>query len=76
MQKYKFGVTCPGGLFMEIASDPPEHEKLSFDVSHPRRTEIYYVTHRCHRMQKHWFGVTCSSALFMEAVPDPPEHEK
>jgi hypothetical protein len=27
MQKHKFGVTCPGALFVESAQVPPEHEK-------------------------------------------------
>jgi hypothetical protein len=27
MQKHKFGITCPGALFMETAVGPPEHGK-------------------------------------------------
>jgi hypothetical protein len=27
MRKHKFGVMCPGALFMEITPGPPEHEK-------------------------------------------------
>jgi hypothetical protein len=27
MKKHKFGVMCPGALFMETALGPPEHEK-------------------------------------------------
>jgi hypothetical protein len=27
MQKRKFGITCPGALFMETTLHPPEHEK-------------------------------------------------
>jgi hypothetical protein len=27
MQKHKFGITCPGALFIKTAVKPPEHEK-------------------------------------------------
>jgi hypothetical protein len=27
MEKYKFGVTCAGVLFMETTLSPPKHEK-------------------------------------------------
>jgi hypothetical protein len=35
MQKHKFGVMCPGTLFVETAPGPPEHEKLCIDISRP-----------------------------------------
>jgi hypothetical protein len=76
MQKHKFGVACPGALFMEIALGPSEHEKYCVDVSRPGRTGMPYVNSRSHRMQKHKFGKTCPGALFMEFVLGPPEHEK
>jgi hypothetical protein len=28
MQKHKFGVTCPGALFMKSVQVPPEYEKI------------------------------------------------
>jgi hypothetical protein len=27
MQKHKFGITCPGALFVDSIPVPPEHEK-------------------------------------------------
>jgi hypothetical protein len=76
MQKHKFGVTCPGALFVESVPVPPEHEQLCVDVSRPGCTRMHYVTHRSHRMQKYKFGVTCPDMLFMKTAPGPPEHEK
>jgi hypothetical protein len=50
MLKHKFGVTCPGGHFMEITPGPLEQEKYRVDVSCPGRNEMHYVTHRSHQM--------------------------
>jgi hypothetical protein len=59
MQKNRFGVTCSGAIFMEIAQGPPEHEKKCIDISHPRCTEMHYMTHKSDRMQKHKFCIMC-----------------
>jgi hypothetical protein len=76
MQKHKFGVTCPGAIFVESLPISPKHEKLCTDVSCPRCTEMHYVTHRYHQRQKHKFGVTSHDALFVESEPVPPQHDK
>jgi hypothetical protein len=76
MQKHKFGVTCPGVLFIETALGLPQHEKWCIDVSCPVRTGMHYVTHKSHWMQKHKLSVTCPHVLFMETTPGPPDHEK
>jgi hypothetical protein len=70
-QKHKFSVTCPGVIFTENASGPPELQKKCVDVLRPGRTGVHYVTRRSHQMQKHVFG-----GLFVESVPVPSEHEK
>jgi hypothetical protein len=75
-KKHKCGTSCPEALFVKSVLVPPEHEKYCIDVSHPRRTEMHYVTCRSHRMQKQKFNVTCHITIFMESVPVPPEHEK
>jgi hypothetical protein len=75
MQIHKFGVTCPGTLFMETTPGPPDHEKEFVDMSCPGRTGIHDVTHRSHRIQKHKFFIMCPSSLFMETATGPPEHE-
>jgi hypothetical protein len=33
MEKYKLGVTCPGELFVQSVSVPPEHEKECDHIS-------------------------------------------
>jgi hypothetical protein len=76
MQKHKFSVMYPAVVFMEIAPDPPEHEKKCVKVSRHGRTGVHYVTDRSHHMEKHKFSVMCPSVLFMETAPGPPEHEK
>jgi hypothetical protein len=76
MQKKKFGVACPGVLFLEIAQRPPEQGKLCVDILRPLCTKMHFMTHRSHWMQKHKFGVTCPGLLIMETAPNPPEQEK
>jgi hypothetical protein len=68
MQKHKFRVKCPGMLFMETASSPPEHENLCIDVLRHGPTGMHYVTRRSHRMQKHKFGIMCSDVVFTETT--------
>jgi hypothetical protein len=75
VQKHKFGVMCPGALFMETTSGPPKQEKYCVDVSRPGRTRIHYVICRSHQIQKHKFDVMCPDALFVESVPVPSEHK-
>jgi hypothetical protein len=43
MQKHKFGITCPGALFVATASGPHKHEKLFIDDLRPGCTEMHYV---------------------------------
>jgi hypothetical protein len=74
--KHKFGVTCPGALFVKVVPVPDEHEKYRFDMSRAGCTGMHYVTHISHQMQKHKFDVTCPDALFMKTALVPPEHEK
>jgi hypothetical protein len=50
MQQHTFGVTCPNMIFLESVPVPPEHEKLFVDISHPRYTEMHYLTHRSHEI--------------------------
>jgi hypothetical protein len=76
IQKHKFGVTCPGALFVESVPIPPEQEKCRVEVSRPGRTTMHYMTYRSHRMQKHKFSVTSPIVLFLESDPVPPEHAK
>jgi hypothetical protein len=76
MQKHKFGVMCPGTLFVESVPVPPENEKWCINISHPKCTEMHNVTVRLYRTQKHTIGVTCPGTLFVESVPVPTEHEK
>jgi hypothetical protein len=76
MQKHKFGVTCPGELFVLSTLVPPEHEKLFIDISRLECTRTHYVTSKLHQKQKHKFDVICLDVLFMESVIGPPEHEK
>jgi hypothetical protein len=76
MQKHKFGVTCPGALFMKSTLGPLEHEKECVDVSCPRGTRMHYVSRRSHRMQEQKFSVTCPGTLFLETASGPPELEK
>jgi hypothetical protein len=63
MQKHKFNVMCLDALFMETAPGPTENVKYFIDVSHPRCTEMHYVTHKYHWMQKHKFSLTWSAAF-------------
>jgi hypothetical protein len=74
MQKHKFGVTCPGVLFVESIPVPPKHEN-SVNVSRRGSIRMPYMAHRSHRMQKHKFGVTCPGVLFVESIPVPSEYE-
>jgi hypothetical protein len=52
MQKHKFGVMCPGALFVKSVSVQPEHEKECINVSWPGPTGMHYMTRISHRMQK------------------------
>ncbi len=70
LQKHKFGVTCPGALFVESVLEPHEYEIYCVNISHPGRIRMHYMTRISHRMQKHKFGVTCPSALLMETAVD------
>jgi hypothetical protein len=72
MQKQKFGVMCPGALFIETTPSPPEHEKYCVDVSCPDRAGINDVTCRSYQMQKHMFCVICPDTLFLETSPSHP----
>jgi hypothetical protein len=75
IQKHKFGVMCPGRLFVESVPVPPEQKKIA------RRC----FTSRMHRNAlrvpqipldaKHKFGVMCTVALFVKSVPVPPDYE-
>jgi hypothetical protein len=76
MQNHKFGVTCPGTVFVETASVPPKHEKYYIDISHRGCAGLHYMTRRSNLMQKLKFGITCPPMVFMETAPSPPEHEK
>jgi hypothetical protein len=76
MQKHKFGVMCPGTVFVETAPVPPKHEKYYVDISHRGRTGLHYVTRRSNWIQKLMFGVTCPPVVFMKIAPGPPVHEK
>jgi hypothetical protein len=50
MQKNKFGITCPGALFIESVPVPPELEKYCIDILQPRHTGIHCVTRIIHWM--------------------------
>jgi hypothetical protein len=50
MQKYKFGVTCPGALFVESVPVRIEHEKKCIDVSCSGCTRLHNMTRRSHSM--------------------------
>jgi hypothetical protein len=76
MQKHKFGITCPGTLFMETAPGPLKHEKECRIVSRPGHSRIHYMTCRFHWMQKHMFSVMSPGALFVLSVWVPPKLEK
>jgi hypothetical protein len=67
---------CPSALFMETASDPPEHEKWCVVISCIGQTRMHYVIPRFHRMQKYKFAITCPDVLFIETAPGSPKHEK
>jgi hypothetical protein len=75
-KKHNFNVTCPGVHLVEIASRPPDHEKLCFDVSCPDARGMHYMSRRCNRMQEHKIGVTCPGGLFVKTATGPAEHEK
>jgi hypothetical protein len=76
MQIHKFGITCPGAIFMETTPGPPDDEKYCVDVSCLGHTEMHSVTHRSHRIQRQKFDITCPGVLLVESVPVPYEHEK
>jgi hypothetical protein len=50
-EEHKFGLTCSDALIVESVPIPPKHEKLSVNVSQLGRTEMHYMTRRCHMMQ-------------------------
>jgi hypothetical protein len=74
--RHKFGLTCPGALFVESLPVPHEHEKIVHRCFMPRMHRMHYVTRISQWMQKRKFDVTCPVVLFMETAPVPIEHEK
>jgi hypothetical protein len=71
MQKHKFSITCPSGIFVESMPVPHENEIYCVAVSGPECTRMHYVTHISQRTQKHKFSVTCPDTPFVETNGDP-----
>jgi hypothetical protein len=59
--KHKFGITCPGTLFVE--SGPTQARKIVHPRFMPGCTGMHHVTCTSLRMQKHKFGITYLGVL-------------